>query len=153
MPDLPAAAAADDGNDPRMRFYRPYMPPARKQRPQKHEKNNDTAACKTDARKHLFYCAKKFTHLALGQRVVDLFHRHVRACEVHVRDQSVLALSPHGQLHGEVGGAAPCAPGKVHEQRLGGLHAPEPVHQILDSLEGVRQATDPRHGAVSNRRY
>lgn len=81
--------------------------------------------------------------------MVYLLHRHVRARQVHVGDQSVLVLRPQGQFHGEVGGAAPGAPGEVDEQRLGGLHAPEPVHQVLDSL-GRRVALSQKNISYVN---
>lgn len=81
-------------------------------------------------------CLFIFIYLALVEGVVDLLDRHVGAREVHVGHQPVLLLGPRGELQGEVGGAAPCAPREVDEQGPRGFHAAEPVHQVLDTLRG-----------------
>ena len=46
----------------------------------------------------------------------------------------MLVLGAKGQLEGEVGRAAPRAPGEVDEERLRGLHASHPVHQVFYAL-------------------
>jgi len=76
--------------------------------------------------------------LAVVERLLDERRVHVRARQVHVRQEAAL-LGLKRQLVREVGSGTTGAPGKVGEQRLLRGHAVEALQQVRHAVVGARR--------------